>query len=71
MATAGALPILRKRSPDASFRLPGGQWVAGAAIVLLLWLASNATLREARDTAIAAGVGFAIFGLHRGRSAQH
>jgi amino acid transporter len=61
MATAGALPILRRRGPVASFRLPGGQWVAGAAIVLLVWLASNATLREARDTAIAAGVGFAIF----------
>ena len=68
MATAGALPILRRRADakPTSFRLPGGPAIAAAAILLLVWLASNATLREARDTAIAAGVGLAIFLGYRG-----
>lgn len=63
MATAGALPVLRRRveAPEAEFRLPAGVPVAAAAIGLGLWLLSNSTLREARDTAIAAGVGLSIY----------
>ena len=65
-ATCGALPILRRRSTDAgAFRLPGGQFIAFAAMAICLWLLSNASLKEARDAAIAAAVGFAIFGLYR------
>lgn len=67
IATAAALPILRRRAgaPPAGFRLTGGPAVAVAACVLGVWLLSNATAREARDTAIAAAAGFAIFLLHR------
>jgi amino acid transporter len=61
MATAGALIVLRRRGGPPGFRLPGGPAIAVAAIVLCLWLLSNATAREARDTAIAAGVGVAIY----------
>jgi amino acid transporter len=67
IATAGALPILRRKSPGemGSFRLAGGPVISAAAVLLGLWLLSNATGKEARDTAIAAAVGLAIFGLNR------
>ncbi len=62
LATAGALPVLRRRAdaPPAAFRLPGGTFFSAAAIVLGVWLLSNCTLREARDTAIAAAAGLAV-----------
>jgi hypothetical protein len=67
MATAGALPVLRRSqlAPEAKFRLPGGVAVAVAAIGLGLWLLSNSTLREARDTAIAAGIGLTVYYAYR------
>ena len=63
LATAAALPVLRRRRDvaPAMFRLRAGPAIAAAAIVLGVWLLSNATPREARDTAIAAAVGFAIY----------
>jgi amino acid transporter len=59
IATCGALPILRQRltAPPSVFRLRSGSWIAFAAMGLCLWLLSNASLKEARDTAIATGVG--------------
>jgi amino acid transporter len=67
MATAGALPVLRRspEAPEAKFRLRGGVAIAVAAIGLGLWLLSNSTLREARDTAIAAGIGLALYYSYR------
>jgi amino acid transporter len=67
MATAGALPILRRdpEAPEAKFRLPGGGVVAAAAIGLGLWLLSNSTLREARDTAVAAAIGLTVYYAYR------
>ena len=67
IATAGALPILRRRpgAPPARFRLAGGGMMAAAAVALGLWLVSNSTLREARDTAIAAGVGLTMYYSYR------
>jgi APA family basic amino acid/polyamine antiporter len=67
IASAGALPILRRKSEaePGSFRLAGGPAISAAAVLLGFWLLSNASGKEARDTGIAAGVGFAIFGLHR------
>ncbi len=61
--TCAALPVLRSRpdAPAAQFRVPGGVAVAVAAILLTDWLLANSTLREARDTAIAAGAGMAIY----------
>jgi amino acid transporter len=67
LATCGALPLLRRRgkAPPTAFRVPGGVWIAAAAMALCLWLVSNATLTEARDTAIAAAAGFVIYGVYR------
>jgi putative flippase GtrA len=67
MATAGALPVLRSSpgAPEAKFRLRGGVAVAVAAVCLGLWLLSNSTLREARDTAIAAAIGLAVYYSYR------
>ena len=66
-ATCGALPILRRRDPSAPqlFRLPGGTIIAFAGMALCIWLLSTASLKEARDAAIAAAVGMAIYALYR------
>jgi amino acid transporter len=62
-ATAAALPVLRLRpqAPPAAFRLRSGPAIAALVTVLSLWLLSNSTLREGRDSAIAAAAGFAIY----------
>jgi amino acid transporter len=62
-ATTAAVPALRLRpeAPPAGFRLPGGSAIAALVTVLSLWLLSNSTLREGRDSAIAAAAGFAIY----------
>jgi amino acid transporter len=66
-ATCGALPVLRRRkqAPPTDFLLPGGTWIAAAAMLLCLWLLSNSKLAEVRDAAIALAAGLAIFGLYR------
>jgi len=66
-ATCGALPLLRRRknAPPTAFRLPAGVWIAGAAMLLCLWLLSNSKLTEARDAGIALAAGLAIFTLYR------
>jgi amino acid transporter len=67
-ATCGALPVLRRRrggAPATGFRLRGGIWISAAAMALCLWLLSNASLTEERDTAIAAALGFVIYGVYR------
>jgi len=67
LATCGALPLfrLRRASPPAAFRMPGGVMVAVAAMLLAVWLLSNSTVREARDTGIATAVGLGILWLNR------
>ena len=66
VGTCGALPILRRRpAPGTVFRLPGGVFIAFAAMALCLWLLSNASLTELRDSGIAIAAGFAIYGLYR------
>jgi basic amino acid/polyamine antiporter, APA family len=71
-ATCAALPLLRRRitAPAAVFLMPAGNVVASVALVLILWLLSNSTLREARDTAIAAAAGLFLYALHRMRQTQ-
>lgn len=66
-ATCAALPRLRhqKDAPVAMFVLPGGIVISVIAIVLSLWLLSNSTLVEARDSAIAVAAGFLIYVLYR------
>ena len=62
-ATCAALPVLRRKpdTPRALFRLPGGSWIAVAALLLSGWLLANSTLREGIQAAIAAAVGMAIY----------
>jgi amino acid transporter len=65
-ATCLALPILRRRDrPEALFHLRGGTVVAILSLLLIVWLLLNVTLQEAKSTAIAAGVGLAIYFGHR------
>ncbi len=67
--TCAALPVLRRQpdAPRALLLIPGGVTIAVAAILLAAWLLSNSSWREARDTAIAAALGFGIFALSKAR----
>jgi len=67
MATCAALPVLRRKAGRAPLQVPGGVAIAAAAILLAVWLLSNSTWREARDTAIAASVGLMIFAVSKRR----
>ena len=62
-ATCAALPRLRykKGVPEALVKIPGGIVISVIAILLSIWLLTNATLIEARDSAIAVAVGIAIY----------
>ena len=61
--TCAALIALRKSSdaPPALFKAPAGVALAIASLALAVWLLSNSTLLDARDTAIAAAIGMVIF----------
>ena len=65
--TCAALIALRRRSdaPPAMFKAPAGTALAIASLVLAIWLLSNSTWPDARDTAIAAVIGIVIFLTHR------
>jgi APA family basic amino acid/polyamine antiporter len=62
-ATCAALPTLRRRKnvPAALFTVPGGTAISVVAVLLCIWLLSNSTLIEARDSALAAAAGVAIY----------
>jgi hypothetical protein len=45
--------------------LPAGVPLAIVSMVLGVWLLSNSTLRDARDTLIAVSVGLIVYGLNR------
>jgi len=67
LVTCGALLVLRRRpsAPAAGFRLPAGPAIAVAGIAIGIWLLSKSSLREARDTAIAAAAGLSLYWLNR------
>jgi APA family basic amino acid/polyamine antiporter len=69
ITTCAALPVLRRKdhAPCALFQVPGGVAIAMAAILLAVWLLSNSTWREARDTSITAALGFLIFAVSQSR----
>lgn len=61
--TCAALPVLRWKqgaSPPL-FKLPSGVAVSILCLALIAWLLSNTTLLEARDAAIAAGIGLVLY----------
>ena len=62
-ATCLALPVFRARreAPHAEFRLPGGTIVAILSLLLIVWLLLNATLQEAKVSALAAAAGLVIY----------
>src|SRR6185369_2497554 len=62
-ATCLALPVFRARreAPAAVFRLPGGTVIAILALLLIVWLLLHITPTEAKQAAIAAAVGLAIY----------
>jgi len=66
-ATCAALPTLRrkKNAPPALFTVPGGTLISVVAVLLSLWLLSNSSLTEARDSAIAAVVGLVVYYAYR------
>ena len=66
-STCAALPVLRRKrgAPPAAFRAPAGSALAVLVLVLAAWLLSQTTLRQARDAAIAAGIGLVIYWLAR------
>jgi APA family basic amino acid/polyamine antiporter len=70
--TCAALLVLRRRAtaPRAAFLMPAGTVIASAAVILMFWLISNCTLREARDTGIALAFGLCIYAVNRIISAR-
>lgn len=61
--TCAALLVFRHKqgAPPAMFKAPAGVSAAIAALLLAAWLLSNSSLLDARDSAIAAGVGLVIY----------
>ena len=59
--TCAALPILRRRDTiSARFMVRGGEWVAGSALVLSIWLLSNSPWSEMRVALMALLLGFIL-----------
>ncbi len=61
--TCAALPVLRRRSgvPGAMFKVRGGPVIAGAALILAVWLLANSTPKEKYTSLIAAAVGMVVY----------
>ena len=72
LATACALPVLRRRGGDrpAAFTVPGGAGVAAFAIVACLALAARSGARELRDVGIALAAGLALHAADRAARAR-
>jgi basic amino acid/polyamine antiporter, APA family len=68
--TCTAVPVLRRRAnaPRAEFLIPAGITVAVAGMAVILWLLSNSSLREARDTLVTAAAGAAVYWFNRSRN---
>lgn len=67
VATCIALPKLRRQgtAPQAMVVIPGGTVLSALAVLLSIWLLTNSTLREARDSAIALAMGMFIYFSYR------
>jgi amino acid transporter len=65
--TCMALPTLRRKrnAPPAMMKVAGGSIISVIAVVVSLWLLTNSTAREARDSIIAAVAGLVIYFSYR------
>jgi len=65
--TCAALLVFRRKreAPPAMFRAPAGKAVAVVALLLALWLLSNISWLDARDSAIAAALGLLLYFVFR------
>lgn len=70
VATCLALPVLRRQVGQAPFRAPAGVVVAGAAMVLSLWLLSNSSWQDARAVGLSAALGLVIYFVYRRRQSR-
>ncbi len=67
-ATCAAVPVLRRRFPGQAdaFRAPGGLFTVVTALVLIAWLVTSSSLREAVTVSVAVLIGLAIqVAMHR------
>ncbi|MDQ6699853.1 MAG: amino acid permease [Acidobacteriota bacterium] len=73
LVTCSALSVLRRRAnaPPAIFLAPAGIAVSFVGIAITVWLLSNSTFREARDTLAATALGLAIYWLNRTPARRH
>lgn len=71
-ATCAAVPVLRRRATDqpAAFHAPGGMITVVLALILIAWLVSSSSLREAVTVAVALLLGLAILTATRLRSGR-
>ena len=67
IATCVALPTLRRQkgAPEAMVLIPGGIVISVLAVLLSIWLLSNSTGTEARDSGIALAAGLGIYFSYR------
>jgi amino acid transporter len=70
ITTCAALIVLRRRDEremrfKAQFKTPAGVAVSIAALGLSVWLLAHSSIREARDTALAALAGLVIYGAYK------
>jgi amino acid transporter len=70
ISTCAALIVLRRRDEremrfKAQFKTPAGVAVSIAALGLSAWLLAQSSMREARDTALAALAGLLIYGAYK------
>jgi amino acid transporter len=66
-ATCVALIVLRRKAnaPEPMFRAPAGISLAIITLLLSAWLLSKTNLKQVRDSAIAAGIGLAVYAAYR------
>lgn len=67
IVTCLALPTLRRKrnAPPAMMKVAGGSVISVIAVVMSLWLLTNSSAREARDSIIAAAAGLVIYFSYR------
>jgi hypothetical protein len=63
LAACAALPVLRRRAgaPAALFKAPAGVTLSVLAMLLSIWLLSNVSWEEGRNTVVAALLGLICY----------